>query len=72
MKQLNEIKSVVKDELDAFNASFSEVIKTRVPLLNVITKYMMRSKGKQMRPLFTFLTAGMIGERIPEAPLRGL
>ncbi len=71
MKQLNEIKSVVKDELDAFNASFSEVIKTRVPLLNVITKYMMRSKGKQMRPLFTFLTAGMIGERIPEATSTG-
>ncbi len=71
MKQLNEIKSVVKDELEAFNVAFAGVIKTRVPLLNIITKYMMRSKGKQMRPLFTFLTAGMIGEEIPDATSTG-
>ena len=37
-------------------------MKSNVPLLDIITRYIVKRKGKQMRPLFVFLTAGMLGE----------
>lgn len=37
-------------------------MKSKVPLLDIITNYIIRRKGKQMRPMFVFLTAKMLGE----------
>ena len=37
-------------------------MKSNVPLLDIITRYIVKRKGKQMRPMFVFLTAGMLGE----------
>lgn len=54
-----EIKQPVRQDLELFQKSFKESMKTNVSLLNVITKYIIKSKGKQMRPLFVYLSAGL-------------
>lgn len=59
---LNEIKEPVKQELQSFESYFKNTMKTKVPLLSIITNYIYRRKGKQLRPLLVFLTAGMTGK----------
>ncbi|MBN1598465.1 MAG: polyprenyl synthetase family protein [Bacteroidales bacterium] len=62
MNKLSEIKSPISSELKTFNDLFSKTMKSSVPLLNIITNYVLRRKGKQIRPVLVFLTAKMIGE----------
>ncbi len=50
-----------------FEKHFRESMKSNIPLLNVITNYLLRRKGKQMRPMFVFLTAGLCGEITPSS-----
>lgn len=57
MGKIDEIKAPISNELLRFQDEFAEVMKTRVPLLNIITQYIIKNKGKQMRPLFVFLSA---------------
>jgi octaprenyl-diphosphate synthase len=45
----------------AFEKHFRHAMKSKIPLLNIITNYLLRRKGKQIRPLFVFLTAGLSG-----------
>ncbi len=59
---LKEIQAPLKEHLEKFNAFFSKTMESRAPLLNTITKYIVRRKGKQMRPLFVFFTAELCGE----------
>ncbi len=61
MADLAKIKEPVQEEMKAFQKSFKESIQSDVTLLNVIARYILRHKGKQMRPLFVFLTAKMLG-----------
>jgi len=49
-------------EMSEFEVRFRQSMKSKVPLLDKITHYMIRRKGKQMRPMFIFLTAKMLGE----------
>ncbi len=58
---LREIQLPVRSELEAFEAHFRGAISSPVPLLGKITNHILRRKGKQMRPLFVFLTAGLAG-----------
>jgi octaprenyl-diphosphate synthase len=63
---LKELQAPIKDELAAFEQRFAMSMKTRVPLLNTIMNYIVRRKGKQIRPLFVMYSArlcGNIGER---------
>jgi octaprenyl-diphosphate synthase len=62
MSQLASIRKPVSDELSEFNSLFAKTIKSKVPLLNIITNYVIKRKGKQIRPLLVFLTAKSIGE----------
>jgi len=62
MSQLDKIKSPVRDEMEDFESYFRDSMKTSIPLLDVILNYIVRRKGKQMRPMFVFLTARMLGE----------
>lgn len=62
MGRIDDIKAPIAKELQQFQKEFSEVMKTRVPLLNIITQYLIKNKGKQMRPLFVFLSARLIGQ----------
>jgi octaprenyl-diphosphate synthase len=67
---LEQIKAPIADELNHFEKKFRSFLKTDVLLLDKITNYVVKSKGKQMRPMFVFLTAGLCGT-ISEATHRG-
>ena len=62
MTSLDIIQSPIKEELKSFEAYFKEAIKSDIPLLQIIIKYILRKKGKQMRPMFVFLSAKMCGQ----------
>ncbi|HXH18916.1 MAG TPA: polyprenyl synthetase family protein [Chitinophagales bacterium] len=59
---LNQIKAPIEQELQIFERKFREAMKSRVPLLDRITYYIIQRKGKQMRPMFVFLAAKLHGE----------
>ena len=58
---LSEIQAPVKAELRHFESHFRAAMQSPVPLLDKITHHILRRQGKQMRPLFVFLTAGLVG-----------
>ena len=60
MKEIEKIKFPIKKEMELFEAKFLKSMDSNVPLLNRITHYVVNRKGKQMRPMFVFLTAKMI------------
>ena len=59
---VDEIIAPVKEEMGEFEDRFRESMKSQAPLLDKVTHYIIKRKGKQMRPLFIFLTAKMLGE----------
>ena len=59
---IDQIKKPINTELEVFEKTFKEVVKSNVSLLDIITRYIVKSKGKQMRPMFVFLTAKMLGQ----------
>jgi octaprenyl-diphosphate synthase len=59
MSNLDFIKAPVKKEMDGFESRFRESVRSRVSLLDKIMHYIIKRKGKQMRPLFVFLSAKM-------------
>lgn len=67
---LNTIKAPVASEMEAFERKFRASMKTKVLLLDKIMNYIVKRKGKQMRPMFVFLSAGATGQ-ISEATYRG-
>ena len=60
MKITERIQQPIHQEMAAFENKFKEAMATKVPLLNRITHYIVRRKGKQMRPMFVFLVAKMV------------
>ncbi len=60
MKVVEEIKAPVHEEMELFEKKFYNSMSSNVSLLNRITHYIVNRKGKQMRPMFVFLTAKMI------------
>lgn len=58
---LAQVQAPVREELVHFERHFREAMASPVPLLDTITHHLLRRKGKQMRPLFVFLAAGMAG-----------
>lgn len=59
---LDDIKKPIARELDEFEVRFRESMKSKAPLLDRITHYIVTRKGKQMRPMFVFLSAKLCGE----------
>jgi len=62
MSELNLIREPIKLELKEFEKHFKKSLKSNVPLLDILTNYILRKKGKQMRPAFVLLSARMFGE----------
>jgi len=58
---LNKIKEPIREPIEAFEGKFRASMKSSVPLLDTITRYIIKRKGKQMRPMFVFLSAGLCG-----------
>ncbi len=61
MSHLEAIRKPVNNEVLTFEKHFRDAMKSKIPLLNIVTNYLLRRKGKQIRPLFVFLTAGLAG-----------
>ena len=62
MSVISEIKNPIKHEMKLFEKKFKNSLQSKVPLLDRIMHYIIKRKGKQMRPMFVFLTAKMFGE----------
>lgn len=59
---LKQIQVPIESEMVVFEQKFRDFMKSKVKLLDHITNYIVKRKGKQMRPMFVFLTAGVCGE----------
>ncbi len=64
------IKSPIESELKIFEEKFKESVKSKVPLLDTIMNYIVKRKGKQMRPLLVLHCAKLFGD-INESTYRG-
>jgi len=54
-------KNLIAGELATFEQKFAESVKSQTPLLDRIMKYIIKRKGKQLRPMFVFLCAKLTG-----------
>lgn len=61
MRTLQKIQEPIQQELNDFEPFFKASLKGEVPLLNTILNYLYRTKGKQLRPMFVFLSARLFG-----------
>lgn len=57
MAGIDEIKKPIEHELNLFETKFRESMKSNTPLLDAIMRYIVKRKGKQIRPMFVFLSA---------------
>ena len=62
MNLVEQIKEPIIVEMELFEEKFKDSMLSKVPLLNRITYYIVRRKGKQMRPMFVFLVAKMVSD----------
>ena len=65
-----DIQAPIAAEMDLFEQKFRDLMKSDVMLLDQIMNYIVKRKGKQLRPMFVFLTAGVCGQ-INESTYRG-
>ncbi len=72
MNITSQIKQPIQNEMELFEKKFYESMTSKVALLNRITYYIVNRKGKQMRPMFVFLTAKMLSDgNVNERTYRG-
>ncbi len=55
------VEKIIGEELSKFESKFSEAVKSNAPLLDRIMKYIIKRKGKQLRPMFVLLSAKISG-----------
>jgi octaprenyl-diphosphate synthase len=67
---LKEISSPIKSELDRFNEIFKDSMRSNVSIVDLIARYIIRQKGKKIRPLLVLLSAKLTGG-ISERSYRG-
>ncbi len=67
---VEEIKKPINQEMKLFEQKFYESMRSNVALLDKVTQFIVTTKGKQMRPMFVFLCAKLIGE-VTEKTFRG-
>jgi octaprenyl-diphosphate synthase len=72
MKVVERIKEPIYQEMELFEEKFTQSMYSNVALLNRITHFIVNRKGKQMRPMFVFLVAKLLGEgKVNERTYRG-
>ena len=72
MKVVERIKEPIYQEMELFEEKFTQSMYSKVALLNRITHFIVNRKGKQMRPMFVFLVAKLLGEgKVNERTYRG-
>ena len=60
--KINKIKSPIEKELTIFESQFKKELLSGTPLLNRVTNYIIKKKGKQIRPILVFLSSRLIGQ----------
>lgn len=70
MKPIDKIKAPIASEMERFEEKFRLSMKSNVALLDKITHYIVKRKGKQIRPMFVFLSSQALGG-INESTHRG-
>lgn len=70
MSLINDIKQPISAELNLFESKFREAMKSSVPLLDTIMTYIVKRKGKQVRPMFVFYSAKLF-DGINDSTYRG-
>lgn len=70
MNTLKEIRSSIDQELKLFDEKFKASLRSKTPILNTITQYIVKRKGKQIRPILVFLSSKISGG-IQESTYRG-
>ncbi len=66
---MEQVNKVIGGELSLFEKKFSESVKSANPMLDRIMRFIIKRKGKQMRPMFIFLSA-KIAREINDATYR--
>lgn len=61
-KIVDHIKAPVAEHMEVFEQKFKDAMKSSVPLFDKITTYIVKRKGKQIRPMFVFLSAQTVGQ----------
>lgn len=59
---LKKISQPIENELDEFKIHFREAIRSKVALVDLVSKYILRQKGKKIRPILVLLSAKLCGE----------
>jgi len=67
---MEEIKHLISKELHDFESKFADAVKSHVPLLDRIMHYIVKRKGKQIRPMFVILSARLFSQDIQESTYR--
>ena len=62
MSQLKDIKTPIAEEMRLFEKKFKDSLKSNVSLVDKIMHYIIKRKGKQIRPMFVFLSAKLFGK----------
>lgn len=62
MSTLNKIKAPIEKDLQEFEPYFKKSLQSDIPLLATILNFLYRTKGKQLRPMFVFLSAKLFGD----------
>lgn len=70
MSRVDIIKAPIKKEMDLFELKFKDAMKSNTPLIDKITYYIVKRKGKQIRPMFVFLSAKLTGGEIVDRTYR--
>ena len=66
---MNLARKIISKELDLFEEHFRDAVRSRVALLDRIMEYIVKRKGKQLRPMFVLLSA-KLGGPITESSYR--
>ena len=70
MAVLDTIKKPIQAEMEAFEPKFRSFLSSRVSLVDRIMRYIVKRKGKQIRPILVFLSAKLVGG-VTESTYRG-
>jgi octaprenyl-diphosphate synthase len=68
--ELKEIKKPINEQLKVFDNVFKNAVKSNVPLLDIILRYILKSKGKQIRPVIVLYSAALF-DNITDSTYRG-
>ena len=68
--RLQDIQAPIEAQMKEFEGKFREFMRSEISLVDAIMNYIIKRKGKQMRPMFVFLMAGATGN-INESTHRG-